>query len=155
MTGVETRMIGPDDWRDWRYLRLRALADAPAAFGSTLAREQRFTEAEWRERTGASVLVYAEGVPVAMGAGFEDRPGQMMVVAMWTEPGHRGNGLGALVLDRVASLARSRGLVPHLFVMRDNPDAGRLFERLGFVRSGLVELHGGREAEQLVGQADP
>ena len=39
--------------------------------------------------------------------------------------------------------------------MRDNPDAGRLYERHGFVRSGLVEEHGGRPAEQLVFQADP
>ncbi|MGI9156731.1 MAG: GNAT family N-acetyltransferase [Marmoricola sp.] len=152
---TELRMIGPDDWRDWRDIRLRALADAPSAFGSVLAREQDFTEADWRQRTSCSVLVYDEGVPVAMGAGFENEPGQLMVVAMWTEPDRRGQGLGGRVLDEIVSMARSLDVVPHLFVMRANPEAGRLYERHGFVRSGHLEDHGGREAEQLVFQADP
>jgi len=154
---VEVRTIGADDWQDWRSIRLRALAESPAAFGSNLAREQAFTEDEWRARAaGGSVLVYDEGRPVAMGAGFADeRPGFLMVVAMWTEPARRGEGLGGLVLDAVVEMARSAGLRAHLFVMRDNPDAGRLYERHGFVRSGLVEEHGGRPAEQLVFQADP
>ena len=146
----ELRRVTPDEWRDWRHLRLRALADAPSAFGSNLAREQEFTEADWRQRTYDGVLLYTDGVPVAMGAGFEDEPGQMMVVAMWTEPGRRGEGLAGRVLDEVVSLASSRGLAPHLFVMLANPEASRLFERHGFVRSGLVEDHGGRDAEELV-----
>jgi GNAT superfamily N-acetyltransferase len=156
VTDVELCRIGPGDWRDWRRIRLRALAEAPAAFGSTLAREREFTESDWRQRIGSGVvLLYDAGVPVAMGAGFENEPGHLMVVAMWTEPHRRGEGLGGRVLEEIVSIAHSRGLVPHLFAMRANPDAARLYERHGFVRSGLVEDHGGREAEQLVRQADP
>ncbi|MBZ5203293.1 GNAT family N-acetyltransferase, partial [Planomicrobium chinense] len=69
---------------------------------------------------------------------------------MWTDPAYRGRGLGGVVLEMVVEDARRRGLVPHLFVMQDNPSAARLYERHGFVRSGLVEEHGGRLAEQLV-----
>ena len=47
------------------------------------------------------------------------------------------------------------GLRAHLFVMLENPEAARLYERHGFVRSGLIEEHGGRLAEQLVFQAEP
>ena len=51
-------MLGPDDWQDWRSIRLRALAESPAAFGSDLAREEAHTEDVWRERAGSgSVLV--------------------------------------------------------------------------------------------------
>jgi predicted GNAT family acetyltransferase len=156
---VELRMIGPDDWPDWRDIRLRALADSPAAFGSNLARERAFSESDWRGRTDGSVLVYDDGAPVAMGAGWaDDREGYLMVVAMWTEPSRRGEGLGGMVLDAVVALAQSRGLQAHLFLMHENPEAGRLYERHGFVRSGLVEEHGGRLAEQLVhaqDQAEP
>ncbi|MEP6816876.1 MAG: hypothetical protein ABI873_15140, partial [Marmoricola sp.] len=67
-------------------------------------------------------------------------------------PGRRSGGM---VLDQVVAEARERDLLPHLFVMRANPEAGRLYERHGFVRSGLVEEHGGREAEQLVHHAEP
>jgi len=102
------------------------------------------------------VLVYDEGRPVAMGAGFAgERPGFLMVVAMWTEPERRGEGLGGQVLDAIVEMARSLGLRAHLFVMLDNPQAAHLYERHGFVRSGLIEEHGGRPAEQLVFQAEP
>ncbi len=149
---VELRRIGPDDWQDWRSIRLRALAESPAAFGSNLAREQGFAESTWRERTEGSVLVYDAGVPVSMGAGWqeEDREGFTMVVAMWTEPSRRGEGLGGRVLDELVRMAQAEGLTAHLFLMQENPEAGRLYERHGFVRSGLVEEHGGRLAEQLV-----
>ncbi len=157
---VELRTIGSDDWQDWRSIRLRALAESPAAFGSDLTREQAFTERDWRDRAGGgSVLAYDDGVPVSMGAGFADeRPGFLMVVAMWTEPARRGEGLGGRVLDAVVAMAQERGLTAHLFLMQANPEAARLYERHGFVRSGLVEEHGGRLAEQLVharGQAEP
>lgn len=163
MTGntapVEVRRIGADDWRDWRRLRLRALADTPAAFGSTLAHEQEFSVGDWRQRAGdGSFLGYAGALPVAIGAGFQDRPGHLMVVAMWTEPAWRGRGVGGQVLDAIVEYAGTLGLRPHLFAMQANPEAARLYLRHGFARSGLTEDHGGRPADELVHagtQADP
>ena len=44
------RRIRAEEGPSLRALRLRALADAPMAFGSTLAREEAFTEDEFRAR---------------------------------------------------------------------------------------------------------
>ncbi len=149
---TDVRRLGPEDWRDWRDLRLRALAESPSAFGSNLAREQGFGEVEWQERATDSFVAYAGGVPVAIGAGTAQDDG-LSVVAMWTEPDRRGEGIGGLVLDAIVDLARERGLRARLFVMRANPEAARLYERHGFRRSGLVQEHGGRAAEELVADA--
>lgn len=51
----QIRRVRPDEWREVRSLRLRALREVPTAYGSTLAEEQAFSDAMWRERTlGAS-----------------------------------------------------------------------------------------------------
>ncbi|RLV50094.1 GNAT family N-acetyltransferase [Nocardioides mangrovicus] len=143
-------MIGPEDWPHWRGIRLAALAGDPDAFGSTLAREQAYDEQRWRGFCHEPATLVLDGdEPVAMGSGFADEPGRLMVVAMWTRPERRGEGLGGRVLDAVTAWAVDQGLRPHLFAMLTNPDAERLYTRHGYVRTGLVEEHGGRLAAQL------
>ena len=50
---VDVRRIRPDEWPRQRALRLRALADAPMAFGSTLADESAFADEVWVRRAAA------------------------------------------------------------------------------------------------------
>ena len=113
------RLIRPDEGLRLRALRLRALADAPWAFGSTLAREEAFTEAVWQERavrgaTGEHGVTYVaedgdRWVGIVTGL-VDDADGpRLEVVGMFVEPVARGRGVGAALLEAVASWARRRG----------------------------------------------
>lgn len=144
---LTSRLCTGEDWRTWRDLRLRSLADSPHAYGSTLEREQSFTEDDWRGQVaawtereddvaGPAVLAWSGTEPVGMGGGYRDEPGMLHVVAMWTDPGWRGRGVGRLVLDTLRSWADERGLRLHLDVEGGNTGARRLYERYGFVATG-------------------
>lgn len=132
--------IHADDWEAWREIRLRSLADAPDAFGSTYEREQSFTEDDWRDRlsSGPRVVVLVDGQPVALGGGFPRDDG-LMVFGMWTDPGHRRQGHAYRVLDEVVTWARERGLPVTLHVNTANPGARAAYERYGFIGTGHLE----------------
>jgi hypothetical protein len=66
----EVRRFRPDEWRAYRDLRLRSLADAPDAFGSTLERECDLPHAHWSERL-ASPTDGARTLPLAAERGGE------------------------------------------------------------------------------------
>ena len=143
MSGTSTvavRFAGADDWETWRDLRLRALQDTPGAFGSTYEREVGFDRSRWVERLaepdGVSVLAWVDDTPAGMGAGFQDLPGFLHVVAMWTDPAYRGRGVGSAVLTAIEGWAGERGLRLHLDVHVANPGARALYERAGYVPTG-------------------
>ena len=136
----ELRRVHQDDWELWRDVRLRSLADAPDAFGSTYEREAAFTEDEWRDRLkhGPRVLVLVEGEPVALGGGVPHE-GELFVFGMWTDEAHRRRGHADAVLDVVVAWARERDLPVVLHVNTANPAARAAYERYGFVATGHLE----------------
>ncbi len=144
------RRIRPDEGPRLRALRLRALADAPVAFGSTLTREAAFTDDVWhdRARRGASgtegVTFVAEldsrwvgiatGLPEDPDAPDDPRP---VLVGMFVGSEARGRGIGAGLVSAVVDWAREReaeGLC--LWVTATNASAIALYARCGFRDSG-------------------
>jgi hypothetical protein len=47
---LSVQRITPDNMDLFKAVRLRALQDAPSAFGSTYEREANFTDKDWRAR---------------------------------------------------------------------------------------------------------
>jgi ribosomal protein S18 acetylase RimI-like enzyme len=127
-----------EDAPAWRDIRLRALADAPTAFGSTLAREQCLPETHFTDwlAGGLSVLGFEDDEPVGMGSCYEDLPGWLHIVAIWVEPVARGRGLNGLILEELIKIAESTGHRVHLEVAAGNDVARRSYERFGFVGTG-------------------
>jgi len=135
--GVVIRVAGPDDWELLRELRRRVLNTDPDAFGSTLELEQGYDETAWRARLerGHSVFATLGEEYVGLGGSFEDEPGSRMVVSMWVAPEMRERGIGRAILDAV--LAEAAGSTIRLWVADGNSAARRLYERAGFVDTGV------------------
>ena len=132
---VDLRPVTEEDWELWRDLRYRVLTTDPDAFGSTLAREQAFTESDWRRLgRGRCYVACVDGRPVGMGGIIPEESGSCSVVAMWVDPAARGRGIGWLLLEQVLGTVPADGDVV-LWVADGNP-ARRLYESAGFVATG-------------------
>jgi GNAT superfamily N-acetyltransferase len=144
MTITVQRLV-PDDWRTWRAVRLEALADAPHAYGSSLAREEALGEADWRRFLEPSngVMVVAglgERVVGAIGGYTPAGADAVLLIAMWVRPGLRGRGIGDVLVGDVLAWARENGWSRvELRVADGNSAARRLFERHGFASTGRSE----------------
>lgn len=140
MSDVDVRRLETDDWQLAREIRLRALTEAPYAFGSTLQRELSFDEQNWRARLarGAWFVAFAGEEPVGVAAGIvdEDAPGAMQLVSMWVDPSWRGSGVAATLVEQVVAFAEERTTELGLWVADGNDRARQLYERLGFVATG-------------------
>ena len=139
---VVTRRLGPDDWEAWRSVRLRALADSPAAFDSRLADWIDASDDRWRSRmvdVPLNVLALIDDDPVGqVGATVGDAADSIELISMWVSPTARGRGVGDALIDAVTEWGVGRGAgVVGLCVMKANDAARRLYERHGFRFDGV------------------
>lgn len=128
------------DWPVVRDVRLHALQDAPDAFGSTYAREQAFTEADWTRRlAGENSVTFLARLgerAVGIAGGWNDGNGAELV-SMWVDPSARGKGVAGPLVTAVVDWAAATGEKRiHLWVTVGNDSAYRLYERCGFVDTG-------------------
>jgi ribosomal protein S18 acetylase RimI-like enzyme len=149
---ITVRRVRAGEWEQLRAIRLRALADAPMAFGSTLAAEQAQPDEFWRERavggatdeTRAAFIAERNGAWVGTATclleegGVGERP--VWVVGMWVDPAVRRQGAAQALLRALTRWAQARGAdVVNLHVTETNAPAIALYERLGFRATGETE----------------
>jgi ribosomal protein S18 acetylase RimI-like enzyme len=138
------RRLRPDEWRELRALRLRALADAPDAFGATLADAEAEPDDEWQTRAGSSdrVTIVAEVagrlVGMAGGGAAPMEESTAGLHGMWVEPASRGTGIADALVAAVTDWARETGYRNlGLGVTTSNLRAIAFYERLGFMDTGM------------------
>lgn len=138
---VRTKQLHPDDWREWRSVRLAALADTPSAFGARLADWIDAPDERWRSRVREvplNVIAELDGTPVGqVSATSNGSTGAVELISMWVSPAARGAAVGDALIDAVVSWAinQSAGSV-ELSVKASNSPARRLYERCGFAVGG-------------------
>jgi ribosomal protein S18 acetylase RimI-like enzyme len=141
--------VGPDQWQVWRALRLAALAEAPYAYGSTLAEWRHAPEERWRARLGGvaqNLVASVEGARCGMASGVAGSPCEL--IGMWVAPSARGRGVGDALVRAVLAFASRRGEPVELEVLETNARAIALYRRHGFVTVGT-------KGDELVLRAAP
>ena len=145
------RRIRADEGPQLRALRLRALADAPMAFGSTLAHEQGYPPDLWRERAAgasggrdrATFIAERDGHWVGLATGLARPEHQQslepLLVGMFVDSTIRRLGVGVALVEAVSGWARACG-APRLtlWVTSGNDPAVALYHRCGFRLTGIT-----------------
>lgn len=145
------RRIRADEGSRLRALRLRALAEAPLAYGSTLAREQDYPDDLWRRRAldasagcdGATFIAERDGQWLGLATGFaradEPESAGSLLVGMFVDGTARRLGVGVELVEAVASWARACGSARlALWVTSGNEPATALYRRCGFRPTGAT-----------------
>lgn len=136
------RAVSEADWQVLRAVRLHALADAPTAFGTTLAEALAFNDDRWRERargaaTSRQFLAFADREAVGIAGLFDEGDGSAQVVSVWVRPEHRGRGVARALTAAAIDFAIAAGIARvTLWVTDGNAPARALYEGLGFRSTG-------------------
>jgi ribosomal protein S18 acetylase RimI-like enzyme len=154
--GVVVRRVRTDEVERFKAFRLRALADAPTAFRTTLAEAEAMPHDLWEQRVtrGAigeeSVVLIAVDADTGLWLGVtgsfieDDQPGIAHVVSVWVAPEARRRGVARALQDTARDWARSRGCrEQRLWVTHTNVAARTLYQAAGFTPTGRTELHPG------------
>ncbi|MFC5552000.1 GNAT family N-acetyltransferase [Massilia aerilata] len=155
MSGIRIRRFTAREWPAYRALRLRSLADAPNAFGSSYAAEEAWAHELWMARLTAAE-VSSRDCPLVAEAADAGADGAMLgllwakcdaadagivnLFQMWVAPEARGRGVAAALVDEAVAWAGSIGArLVQLGVVTDNQAAIQLYLRKGFGNTGAPE----------------
>ena len=138
---VRLTRVEPELWWRLRDVRLAALEESPRAFTSGLAKEQAFTEADWRRRAAGSLAFIASrgDIDVGMGGVYESE-GSWWAWGVWVRPDSRGSGVVEHLMSASERAVQESGAdIVWLRVMEDNLRGRRAYQRLGYQVVGRGE----------------
>ena len=147
---VTIRQIRVGEGPQLRAIRLRALAEAPDAFGQTLAQAASLGVDEYEARARIAAEGQERTFFVAETSGDEwvgmvaghDQGTRVALLSMWVAPSHRRFGVGRRLVRTLLEWAAPKSAREvYLFVTDGNDTARALYESMGFAPSGKVDAH--------------
>ena len=120
---LQIKPIQPDPWQTLKATRLTALADAPYAFGTTLAEAEACSDAEWQKRAqrfseappAAGCIAFWDDVPCGMASAYPlDTDARTAgLTSFWVAPQQRGQGIADALVLFIAEWARAQSFARH------------------------------------------
>jgi GNAT superfamily N-acetyltransferase len=140
---MQVQRLGVDEGPRLRSIRLRALRDAPDAFGTTWREAQTWPPDRWHSQlqTIPTFVALHDGADVGLVRAVEhaEEDDAGFLISMWVAPASRCQGVGEALVDAVISWARARGLHRvYLHVTDQNHAAIRLYAKKGFEPTGVT-----------------
>jgi ribosomal protein S18 acetylase RimI-like enzyme len=156
MTAAQVVSLSPEEWQDYRQLRLEALVADPQAFGARHADMLEQPPSFWQDRLANAQerkknwLLFARldnqlvGMVGAFATGI---PGVVEIVAVYVSPEHRGHGIGSQLMSAILAEVEREGAFQKvvLGVNQSQAAAIALYHRFGFsvVREQIITLEDG------------
>ena len=146
LSQVVTR-IRSDQWQILRDVRLRALEDAPYAFGTTLSEGEQRTDRDWQDMARdhatlsdrAYFMAYVGDNPCGMAGCYRRASDIVVLTAMWVAPEFRGKNIGEQIVLAVIEWAREGGASTLEAWVSENNPARFFYQKVGFEETGLTE----------------
>lgn len=147
---LEIKPLLPHEWPLLKQVRLRALADAPDAFSTTLAQAQAYTDTDWQERAhrfahpppAAARIAYLNGTPCGLMTCYPASPQPTLaapiaeLTAAWVDPVARGQGAGEALAASIVAWAVTQNIrTLQAWVREDNPRAIAFYKKVGFAET--------------------
>jgi len=160
---ITIRLAETKDWQTIRDVMLKMLADAPHAFGDTLAEAESREMQEWQQLTeqltntpyGCAYIAKDHqgecGFVLGDAAHPQLPPGAVIAARLWVAPRQRGMGLGRKLMDVVTCWAKERGM-DQIFVGIKDTNLGvvKFFEHLGYDDTGIRQQVSTDSPRQLI-----
>lgn len=155
-TEAVIRWIRQNEVEVYRAFRLRALADAPEAFGDSYALAIARPESFWQERVANTaagidtILMVASDAETDAWLGMtgcviqtpeeNQGDGEALVVSVWVAPEARRRRVARRLLDAIIEWARTRDVrTLRLWVTETNQRARNLYTGAGFTPTGTTQ----------------
>lgn len=142
------RPAGPEDQEFLFELYALTRQAEIAAFGWSSAQQETFlrmqftAQRRWYETAYAGAeeqIVMLNGAPIGRRIVYRDADAAILVDISLL-PEHRGRGIGGELLNDLLAECARQGVTVRLQVLKTNP-AARLYERLGFIKTGEDQLY--------------
>jgi ribosomal protein S18 acetylase RimI-like enzyme len=146
---ISVVVLGPQDWRDLRAIRLEALRSEPAAYSSSFEETLARSDEHWQQRLASDhsvhLLARVQSRPIGMVGGYlgsdEGDESVAVVFGMYVAREYRGRGIGRLLLssliDRLSAFPQISTI--RLGVTETQDPARALYESMGFQVIGKTE----------------
>lgn len=136
-TGVDGT-IRPSRMEDQEAVAMFLAGFSEDGYGITVEPESKMAEAGKMIRSGGLYVLEVDGVPQSMARIAHRAPRHGRINAVFTPRGERGKGYAGAVVSALCSMLLGEGLVPMLYADLANPSSNRLYQKIGFVKSGQI-----------------